>query len=81
MPLSSYATEDPFDNHPLFKSEEQARLEETMDGTEPAVDVTGDSRRGRARRRSRARRSLPPTTASGAARATSTGATDPGPRR
>ena len=40
MPLSSYETEDPFDNHPLFKSEEQARLEETMDGTEPAVEVT-----------------------------------------
>ena len=38
MPLSSYETEDPFDNHPLFKSEEQARLEETMDGTEPAVE-------------------------------------------
>jgi hypothetical protein len=40
MPLSSYETEDPFDNHPLFKSEEQARLEETMDGTEPAIQVT-----------------------------------------
>ncbi len=39
MPLSSYETEDPFDNHPLFKSEEQARLEETMDGTEPAVEM------------------------------------------
>ncbi len=39
MPLSSYETEDPFNNHPLFKTEEQARLEETMDGTEPAVDV------------------------------------------
>ena len=41
MPLSSYETEDPFDNHPLFKSEEQARLEETMDGTEPAVAMAG----------------------------------------
>lgn len=41
MPLERYATEDPFENHPLFKSEEQARLEETMDGTEPAVEVTG----------------------------------------
>jgi hypothetical protein len=41
MPLSSYETADPFDNHPLFKTEEQARLEETMDGTEPAVEVTG----------------------------------------
>lgn len=40
MPLSSYEREDPFDNHPLFKSEEQARLEETMDGTVPAVEVT-----------------------------------------
>ena len=41
MPLKSYEIEDPFDNHPLFKTEEQARLEETMDGTEPAVEVTG----------------------------------------
>ena len=32
MPLKSYESEDPFDNHPLFKSEEQARLEETLDG-------------------------------------------------
>ena len=37
MPLSSYELDDPFDNHPLFKSEEQARLEETMDGAEQAV--------------------------------------------
>ena len=41
MPLKSYEIEDPFDNHPLFKTEEQARLEETMDGTEPAVEVAG----------------------------------------
>lgn len=40
MPLTSYAADDPFDNHPLFKSEEQARLEETMDGTEPAVAMS-----------------------------------------
>jgi hypothetical protein len=32
MPLARYRIEDPFDNHPLFKTEEQARLEETMDG-------------------------------------------------
>jgi hypothetical protein len=32
MPLERYRTEDPFDNHPLFKTEEQALLEETMDG-------------------------------------------------
>ena len=41
MPLKSYESDDPFDNHPLFKTEEQARLEETMDGTEPAVAMTG----------------------------------------
>ena len=39
LPISRYANEDPFQNHPLFKTEEQARLEETMDGTEPAVDA------------------------------------------
>ena len=32
MPLDRYEIEDPFENHPLFKSEEQARLEETLDG-------------------------------------------------
>jgi hypothetical protein len=37
MPLGHYKIADPFDNHPLFKTEEQARLEETMDGDEPAV--------------------------------------------
>jgi hypothetical protein len=39
MPLGHYKNEDPFDNHPLFKTEEQARLEETMDGEESAVAV------------------------------------------
>ena len=34
MPLNKYETEDPFENHPLFKTEEQARIEETMDGEE-----------------------------------------------
>ena len=38
MPLNRYSVEDPFENHPLFKSEEQARLEETLDG-EPAVQL------------------------------------------
>jgi hypothetical protein len=32
MPLDRYKIEDPFENHPLFKTEEQARIEETMDG-------------------------------------------------
>ena len=35
MPLDRYSVEDPFENHPLFKSEEQARLEETLEGVEP----------------------------------------------
>ena len=39
MPLTQYKTDAPFDNHPLFKTEEQARLEETMDGEEPVVAV------------------------------------------
>jgi hypothetical protein len=39
MPIDHYTSDDPFENHPLFKSEEQARLEETMDGTEPAVEL------------------------------------------
>jgi uncharacterized protein YllA (UPF0747 family) len=39
MPIEGYRVEDPFDNHPLFKTEEQARLEETMDGDEPAVQL------------------------------------------
>jgi hypothetical protein len=32
MPLEKYMHDDPFENHPLFKTEEQARIEETMDG-------------------------------------------------
>jgi len=36
MPLDTYKSSDPFENHPLFKTEEQARLEETLEG-EPAV--------------------------------------------
>ena len=39
MPIDGYRIDDPFDNHPLFKTEEQARLEETMDGDEPAVSL------------------------------------------
>ena len=37
MPLDRYHIEDPFENHPLFKSEEQARLEETLDGEHEAI--------------------------------------------
>jgi hypothetical protein len=35
MPIDHYKLGDPFENHPLFKTEEQARIEETMDGVEP----------------------------------------------
>ena len=38
MPLSGYMADDPFDNHPLFKSEEQARVEDTLSGEESIVD-------------------------------------------
>jgi hypothetical protein len=41
MPLHVYKSEDPFENHPLFKTEEQARIEETMDG-EPADEVSSE---------------------------------------
>jgi len=37
LPIDRYMDEDPFGNHPLFKTEEQARIEDTMDGTEPAI--------------------------------------------
>ena len=34
MPLGKYMHDDPFENHPLFKTEEQARIEDTMDGVQ-----------------------------------------------
>ena len=39
MPLDRYRSDDPFANHPAFKTEEQARIEETMDGEVAAADV------------------------------------------
>src|SRR5215470_3817980 len=38
MPLERYMSDDPFENHPLFKTEEQARIEDTMDGTQTIVE-------------------------------------------
>lgn len=32
MPIERYKRDDPFKNNPLFKTEEQARIEESMDG-------------------------------------------------
>ncbi len=45
MPIERYLTADPFENHPLFKTEEQARLEETMDGeiAAPVVESAAPS--------------------------------------
>ena len=45
MPIDQYKSADPFDNHPLFKTEEQARLEETMDGVE-APELVAESTLG-----------------------------------
>jgi hypothetical protein len=39
MPLSRYHVDDPFENHPLFKTEEQARIEDTLDGSEPDLNA------------------------------------------
>jgi hypothetical protein len=38
MPLEKYMSDDPFENHPLFKTEEQARIEDTMDGVQTIED-------------------------------------------
>ena len=62
MPIDGYRIDDPFNNHPLFKTEEQARLEETMDGDEPAVSLEAGpadlARRGVRRARGSRRRVL-----------------------
>jgi hypothetical protein len=34
MPLDRYRVDDPFNNHPLFKTEEQARVEDTLSGVD-----------------------------------------------
>jgi hypothetical protein len=39
MPIDTYRIEDPFQNHPLFKTEEQARIEDTLDGQPGPVAV------------------------------------------
>ena len=41
MPIDPYLEGDPLENHPLFKSEEQARIEETLDG-EPAAVLSSE---------------------------------------
>ena len=80
MPLDVYKSEDPFENHPLFKTEEQARLEETMDGAEPAVAAHAwpGEETATVENTARVATTRSSRTASGvASRATSTGATEP----
>ena len=42
MPIERYEVTDPMENHPLFKSEEQARLEETIE-TVPSANGNGSN--------------------------------------
>ncbi len=39
LPLEQFVDVDPFTNHPLFKSEEQARREEEETGEHPVLDA------------------------------------------
>ena len=86
MPIDRYKAEDPFQNHPLFKTEEQARLEETMDGVQPdfvahGVDTApcpGPARRPRSPRRLPRLRSRTQASGPSTAPGTSTGATSRG---
>jgi len=40
LPIDKYKTQDPFENHPLFKTEEQAKIEEPMDGEEQGASAS-----------------------------------------
>jgi hypothetical protein len=40
LPLDEFVGDDPFENHPLFKTEEQARREEEETGERPAIPMT-----------------------------------------
>jgi hypothetical protein len=39
MPLEQFIPADPFDNHALFKTEHEARLEEEETGEHPAITM------------------------------------------
>jgi hypothetical protein len=39
LPIDKYKTQDPFENHPLFKTEEQARREELETGEHPVLEL------------------------------------------
>ena len=42
QPLDSFVERDPFENHPLFKSEAQARREEEETGEHPAIPLAAE---------------------------------------
>jgi hypothetical protein len=46
MPIDAYRIEDPFENHPLFKTEEQARIEDTLDGYQGVTPAEQAARDG-----------------------------------
>ena len=48
MPLDRFIPADPFDNHSLFKSEYDARLEEEETGEHPAITLEWSGTRRRA---------------------------------
>ena len=39
MPIDEFAVDDPFENHPLFKTEAEARREEEETGEHPAIGL------------------------------------------
>ena len=45
MPIDEFVVDDPFENHPLFKTEDDARREEEETGEHPAItlDVPADT--------------------------------------
>jgi hypothetical protein len=39
LPLNEFVASDPFENHPLFKTEAEARREEQETGEHPAIEL------------------------------------------
>ena len=42
LPLDRYKNDDPFENHPLFKTEEQARKVQGVQGVENLLHAPGE---------------------------------------
>ena len=55
LPLEEFQDDDPFDNHPLFKTEADARREEEETGEHPVVPETSAKTPSPCRRSSRRR--------------------------